>query len=223
MFNLTKRYLVSTILTLGLGAAALTAQTLDGSVVRDARTDAVTYTIDLDGPPRGAALLFVSPLLNATPIPLPGIGGLYLNPMFVFPIATVRLDAKGKGRWQMAIPTKFVDNKTFYFQGLMNDRGILRTTKNWCSSHLFEALVDDSLTVGMMHNSQTQTYWGEMRGRAGATVEIVHYRGGQIDIWRGKIPANGILPVRFTYKNKLKHGDVIVIRYNNKVFKSWRR
>ncbi len=96
-----------------LTASVATAQTLDGDVQRNP-DDTVTYTLDLDGPPRGAALLFGSIGLGA-PWNIPGIGQLYLDPLSIFGIGPqLQLDASGRGRFQITVPWQSTD-------GLMPD------------------------------------------------------------------------------------------------------
>lgn len=80
----SRRNACALFLTAALFAVPAAGQSLDGQIQRNP-DDTVTYTIDIDGPPRGRAFLFVSPLLMPQPIPTP-FGPLFINPYLLIPV-----------------------------------------------------------------------------------------------------------------------------------------
>lgn len=111
----------SLFVTLGLATAAtLSAQSLDGEVVRNP-DDTVTYTIDLDGPPRGVAVLFASPFLLPAPVPLP-IGPLWIDPLALLPVGSaIPIDPLGQAQLQFRLAVPVSLGLPFSFQSLNLD------------------------------------------------------------------------------------------------------
>ena len=224
MFIPTKsRLLTAAILTLGLAASTASAQDLDAVITRDPSAGTVTYEFHASGPADGSVAIYASYGTLPLPLLLPGMGYLYLDPRFLVPVTSIRLDATGRGVVRIPVPMTLVNGDNHYFQGLFNDRGTLRLS-GWCATLYHDVSgFNGGLTTILMHNPKTQVYRGEFQGRPGDHVEIVHYCGGQIDIWQGIIQPNGKVAVKFAYKNKQKHGDKMEIRLNGNVVKSWSR
>jgi len=111
-----------------LCAAAASAQTLDGTVVRNPDST-VTYAIDLDGPPLGTAFVLVSPVLAPMPIPTP-YGLCYLDPAATLSLGSAKLDPAGHGRMSLTVPAGATDGYGLWFQSVNVDRGIVRLGLN---------------------------------------------------------------------------------------------
>ncbi len=101
-----------------LTAAPTAAQDFDVQVQRDPRANTVTYDFHFQGPPRGHAWMFVSPLIQLPPLPLPGnIGPLFLNPGAFFPVLPpLQLDNLGQLQVPVPLPFGLVDDVPLVFQ-----------------------------------------------------------------------------------------------------------
>lgn len=117
----------SRILTTSAGAmlAALiltnepvAAQDFDVQVQRDPKANMAIYDFHFQGPPRGHGWMFVSPLIQLPPLPLPGnIGPLFLNPGAFFPVLPpLQLDNQGQLQVPVPIPFGVLDDVPLVFQ-----------------------------------------------------------------------------------------------------------
>ena len=80
------------------------AQDLEAEVVQNP-DNTVTYAIDIDGPPGGAAFVFGSPLLLPQPIQIPGVlFPCHIDPLAVLNLGIVPLDPQGKQQLNFNLP-----------------------------------------------------------------------------------------------------------------------
>lgn len=101
---------------------ALAAQDLTADVVRDPSSNTVTYTIDLDGPPRGLAFPFVS-LLQGPPQFFPGVlGPLLVDPILIVPMGFVPLVNQQQQIGQIQAPIGAANGLPLFFQALVVDQ-----------------------------------------------------------------------------------------------------
>lgn len=102
-------------------AAPATAQELTAGVVRNPN-DTVTYTIDLQGPPRGLGFTLVSLLQSPQPIQIPGIwNALLVDPTLGAPLHTVPFNALGQARDQLVAPLAVANGLPVFSQAVMLD------------------------------------------------------------------------------------------------------
>ena len=130
MFPTTPKIFALTAATL-LFAGATRAQSLDGEVVRNP-DDTVTYTIDLDGPPRGQAQLFIGLALAPVPFLFWPYGQVYLDPFVIRPLTPLLpLDHTGKFQHQITVPPGLTLGDAFTIQSVNVDPiGIIQLSTN---------------------------------------------------------------------------------------------
>jgi hypothetical protein len=128
----------SNLVAAGLLTAALSfsavprAQSIDGEVLRDPNADLATYTIDIDGPPRGTAQVFAGLFLFSSPIQLIPFGPWWLDTTFVLPLTPpLLLDPQGATQFRFDLPLDLSSGIPLTFQCLNIDVvGNLRLSNN---------------------------------------------------------------------------------------------
>ena len=216
----TKKTFAATIALLAAVTTDLSAQTLDADVVRNP-DDTVTYTINLDGPPRGNFMLFVSPFAMVYPIQLPGIGNIHLDPRATFPVApALPLDTNGRGRLSLRVPVGAIHDLPMHFQAVVIDPlRQVRTTdflSTWYKDDGRNFVGDSRFNVKSQPGKRLIT--GTVKGDAGKPVEIqIEGRNGVMRTLTGRIGVNGELAFGWGYRGyDIQHGDRVLFHYDGK-------
>ncbi len=116
--NTVSRFALPAAALLSLAAPAF-AQDLDAEIVRNPN-DTVTYTVDLDGPPRGMSFLLTSTYPTFPFVRTP-FGPLFLDPAAAIVVGQTPIDPLGHGRLQFTFPFPLVTGTRFYFQSFNID------------------------------------------------------------------------------------------------------
>lgn len=164
--------------TFSLAAAITTpiaAQEIDGRVVQDPNAGLAVYTIDLDGPPRGMAQLFVGLWLLPEPIQLTPFGPWWLDPNPVFPLSPLLpVDPFGAAQFQFQVPLNLSAGIPLTFQSVNID-----TASNVRLSTNAVALGHNQVPQGPKNVNYTFAYdtgSTELRtagsAQPGATIEV---------------------------------------------------
>ncbi|MCR9244351.1 MAG: hypothetical protein NXI31_04915 [bacterium] len=155
---------------------ALSAQDLTADVVRDPSSGTVTYTIDLDGPPRGLAFPFVS-LLQGPPVFFPGvIGPLLVDPILIVPMGVVPLVNQQQQIGQIQAPIGAANGLPLFFQALvvdqqnqvaLSDFGV--AVPRWLPANAQRPAVGLTATV---NNGVIDVVFGTGPGNANVTIQV---------------------------------------------------
>ncbi len=94
---------LSFLLTIGLSVNSLSAQDFTANVQQDPKAGTATYDFHFQGPPNGAAGLFLGTQLIPLPLPIPG-GQLLIDPRNLIIPPPLVLDPRGQNQQQFRIP-----------------------------------------------------------------------------------------------------------------------
>ena len=158
---------------LSLTLAEASAQTLEGTVQNDPNSGLATYDFHFNGPPRGQAMLWISPWILPTPFPTP-LGPLWLDPSLMFRgTGILPLDNSGQLDLSGSIPFDLSAGQPLVFQSLnIDDLGTLQFSQNAVA--LAQNIVQQpcQLNYAFSYDTQGSGFSAAGSGPAGASVEV---------------------------------------------------
>lgn len=195
-----------------IAAPALDAQDLQAQVMVDPVAGTATYDFHFQGPPNGAAMLWVGPWLSVPPIPGP-LGPLYIHPSFLLPATPLLpLDPSGQRQLQFTIPAALSAGIPFTCQSLnLDPAGTLRFSNNAVS--LAQNVLSGTCltTYSFTQDSNGDSFNLIGRGTPGAVVEVelVDDQGVR-HTWTktigadGRFALDGVIPGGLTNEDQMR-------------------
>ncbi|MBK8980408.1 MAG: hypothetical protein IPM29_31285 [Planctomycetes bacterium] len=159
-----------------VAAAPLPAQTLSGNVTVSRATSTALYTIDFTGNPYESAALFVGFQLSPVgPLPVPGLGTLYIDPSTMFLATMVPLDGSGRGTLLLVPPVPSIG---VVFQAAFLGGTGVRLSTSFIGMQHHIAANDVWTAIASSYNARTNTLRAGVWEARGSIVEVVLVRGG---------------------------------------------